>query len=79
MELAPDGGSYDPPQSDNAAVLPEGAHFGGYPSDTTAVASFTAAQQGTAHVSSQTDLPCLHSTPRCLPPQRDFRITVIVS
>jgi hypothetical protein len=78
VELAPYGGSYDPPTVDNISVLRELDHHGGYPSATTAAADFHASSQGIAHITSQTDVPCLHATPRCLPPQRQFSVTIRV-
>jgi hypothetical protein len=78
IELAPEAGSYDPPTADNPAVLREDDHHGGYPANTPAVADFTAIGPGSTRISSQTDLACLHSTPRCLPPQREFNATIVV-
>jgi hypothetical protein len=78
VDLAPDAGSYDPPQVDDVAVLREDSRSGGYPDATDARASYTAVTTGTATIASATDLPCLHTTPRCLPPQREFTVTVTV-
>jgi hypothetical protein len=78
VRLDPNGGSYDPPTVDNSATLAEQTHDGGYPANTTAFAQFQALAAGTAQISSQTDLACLHTTPRCLPPQREFRVTIAV-
>lgn len=79
VRLDPNGGSYDPPTVDNSATFAERTHGGGYPANTAAVAEFQALARGTAQISSQTDLACLHTTPRCLPPQREFRVTISVS
>ena len=79
VTLDPNGGSYDPPTVDNPAVLGEQAHGGGYPADTAGVADFHALAGGSAQISSQTDRACLHTTPRCLPPQREFRVIISVS
>ena len=79
VDLAPDAGSYDPPDTDRTAVLRRDDQHGGYPDSTDAVADFTAVGQGTAHITSQTDLACLHTTPRCLPPQRGFTVTIAVA
>src|SRR5206468_3867153 len=72
VKLAPSGGSWHQPTSSNAAVLRRDAAAGGYPQPTTAVADFSAASRGRATVTSMTDSPCLHSTPRCMIPQRLF-------
>lgn len=78
LELHPTAGSYDPPQVDRPGVLREDAHHGGYPQSTTAFADFTAIATGTATITSQTDMACLHTTPRCLPPQRGFSLAIAV-
>jgi hypothetical protein len=78
IDLAPDTGSYDPPSVDHPAVLRETAHHGGYPATSDAVATFAAIADGSATITSLTDLACLHTTPRCLPPQREFRVTLVV-
>jgi hypothetical protein len=78
IDLAPDTGSYDPPSVDHPAVLQETAHHGGYPATSDAVATFAAIADGSATITSLTDLACLHTTPRCLPPQREFRVTLVV-
>jgi len=72
------GGSYDPPTVDNTRVLSQTSHEGGYPSNTSAVAAFVAREHGTAQIRSQTDFGCLHTTPACLPPQREFQVTLTV-
>jgi len=69
---------YDPPPVDRSSVLGEDGHHGGFSESTTAVADFTALTSGTATGTSQTDVGCLHSTPRCLPPQRGFTLAVMV-
>jgi hypothetical protein len=79
LTLAPYGGSFDPPTVDNPTELSELTHHGGYPSDTPAVSDWKAVAPGTAHLSSQSDLACLHTTPACLPPQFEFRVTIIVT
>jgi hypothetical protein len=78
VSLAPDLGSYHPPTTDNPSVLTETAHRGGYPANTTAVADYTATGRGTTHLASETDLACLHTNPPCLPPQRQFAVTIII-
>jgi hypothetical protein len=79
VRLAPDGGSWDPPVSHNDAVLHRVSSSGGYPDSTTAVASFVARATGRTDVTSTTDFACLHTQPRCLPPQRGFDLIVVVS
>lgn len=79
VDLASDAaGSYDPPEADDAAVLRRDDHHGGYPDGTDATADFTVVGHGSAHISSQTDVACLHSTPACRPPQRGFQVTIVV-
>jgi hypothetical protein len=78
VDLAPNGGSYDPPISASPSILRLDDQRGGYPSPTDAIADFTALSHGSARITSQTDLPCLHATPRCLPPQREFIVSVVV-
>lgn len=78
LVLAPSGGSFQPPTADAPTVLHEDAHFGGYPTSTAATTEFTASAPGTARISSITDLACLHSTPACMLPQREFVVAVTV-
>lgn len=78
LELHPTAGSYDPPQVDQPGVLREDAHHGGYPQSSTAVADFTTLARGSATITSQTDMACLHTTRRCLPPQRGFSVAIAV-
>jgi hypothetical protein len=78
IDLAPNVGSYHPPTSDAAPVLREHDQHGGYPGATTAIAEFRALGQGTAHITSETDLACLHVKPVCAPPQRQFLVTIVV-
>jgi hypothetical protein len=78
IALAPSLGSYHPPTSDAASVLREHDQHGGYPAATTAIAEFRALGQGTARITSETDLACLHVKPACAPPQREFLVTIVV-
>jgi hypothetical protein len=78
LALQPYGGSYDPPTVDDPGVVSELSHHGGYPASTAAVAEFRAKEHGSAQISSQTDMACLHATPACLPPQFEFRVTISV-
>jgi hypothetical protein len=52
---------------------------GGYPSDQPARAHFTATRPGTADLTSTTDFTCLHTQPRCLPPQHQWTVHLIVT
>jgi hypothetical protein len=78
IELAPNVGSYHPPTSDAPSVLREHDQHGGYPAATTAIAEFRALGEGTARITSETDLACLHVKPACAPPQREFLVTIVV-
>jgi predicted secreted protein len=51
---------------------------GGYPDQQPARATFLATQSGTATLQAIDDTACLHATPACLPPQRQWRVTVTV-
>lgn len=51
---------------------------GGYPGAQPAMATFDAVQPGTVTLTAYDDIPCLHSHPPCLPPQRMWRATVVV-
>ncbi len=79
VTLQPYGESFDPPVVDNPHVLGELAHHGGYPTNTPAVADWHAVARGTGQLSSQSNLACLHTTPACLPPQYEFRVTIVVT
>jgi hypothetical protein len=79
VRLAPNAGSYDPPVSDDETVLTRTSNEGGYPVGGDAIARFSALAPGTAHISSQTDLSCMHSNPRCMVATRVFTVTVIVA
>jgi hypothetical protein len=50
----------------------------GFPSGEAGAAMFTAVRTGTAVITARTDFGCLHTTPRCLPPQQSFTVTVRV-
>ncbi|MDQ2789304.1 MAG: hypothetical protein M3Y73_06200 [Actinomycetota bacterium] len=76
IDLSPNGGNYDQPHTDSPRVLHEDNHSGGYPATSAAVADFTVIGLGTAQITSQTDYACLHTNPRCLPPQRKFIVTI---
>ena len=68
---------YHQPTS-SSSVMRRVSASGGYPSDQPARAEFTAAGPGSADLSSYTDFTCLHTTPRCLPPQQQWVVHVIV-
>lgn len=72
-------GTYNPPQSDNSAVLARRTTSGGYPRSKPAEATFEAVAAGSAQLSATTDAACLHAQPRCLIAQRTWHVNVIVS
>ena len=51
---------------------------GGYPTDQPALATFVATEPGTAVLTSTDDTACRHAHPACLPPQQQWRVTIIV-
>jgi hypothetical protein len=51
---------------------------GGYPTRLPARAVFVAVRPGRAFITSTTDAPCLHATPRCMIAQQVWRVTIIV-
>ncbi len=79
VSLAPELGSYHRPSAEGPGVLVDTSHKGGYPETTTARATFQAPHPGRAVLTSGTDMACLHTTPACLPPQREFTVVIIVS
>jgi hypothetical protein len=52
---------------------------GGYPSQQPARATFNAVQPGDTALIAVDDTPCLHANPGCLPAQRGWQVTIIVS
>lgn len=68
---------YDPPNSSGPAMVRESSS-GGYPSGNELHATFRAASAGRADITSTTDYPCLHTTPRCEIAQRIWVVHVIV-
>ncbi|MEO6204047.1 MAG: hypothetical protein ABIO67_01495 [Mycobacteriales bacterium] len=72
-------GTWQPPVSSDAAVLPRRSSTGGYPSDQPVDATFEATATGIADVTSQTDAACFHTEPRCMMPTRQWSVTVQVS
>ena len=79
VRLTPDSGNWDPPTSGNNVVLSRRSSSGGYPGDQPVDASFVGVGAGSTDVSTQTDMACLHTEPRCLPPQRAWMVHVVVS
>ena len=71
------GGYHRPRTSDRHAVSRTSAS-GGYPTDTDARATFVARHRGHADLTSTNDYRCLHKTPRCLPPQKQWVVHVVV-
>jgi hypothetical protein len=69
---------WDQPTAQGSALTRVSAS-GGYPGTTPAKGVFRAVSPGTAQLTSATDMPCLHATPRCLPPQQTWSVTVVVS
>ena len=52
---------------------------GGYPSRQPARAAFLAIHPGIATLSASDDTACLHAQPPCAVPQREWRVTIIVT
>ena len=79
VELLPGPGVYawDRPRLTGTALRLVSV-AGGYPARGPMLASFLAVRLGTAEVSASSNLPCLHSRPRCLPAQREWAVRVIV-
>ena len=71
-------GGYHRPRTSDGDVVERTNATGGYPSDDTARARFVARHRGTADLTSYTDYRCLHTQPRCLPPQREWVVHVVV-
>jgi hypothetical protein len=69
---------WDQPTAQGSALIRVSAS-GGYPGTTPAQAVFRAAAPGTAQVTSDSDMQCLHTTPRCLPAVQIWSISVVVS
>ena len=78
LDLGPSGPSWDTPLSDDPTVIRETSHRGGYPDPGPVSAQYRAVAPGTAHITATSDAPCLHSTPRCMIAQREFRVTIVV-
>lgn len=72
------GTTYRRPTSTERAVIHRISHAGGYPTNEDARATFKALSIGRADISSTTDAPCLHSTPRCEIAQQLWVVHVVV-
>ena len=70
------GGYHQPESSDSSLERTKAS--GGYPDGADAVAVFVARSSGAADLTSITDYVCLHADPRCLPPQRQWVVHVVV-
>jgi hypothetical protein len=77
VELPGGQGGYDQPVSSSDAMHRDSS-TGGYPSDQPSQSRFTADHAGSADLTSTTDYSCLHTQPRCLPPQRQWVVHVVV-
>jgi len=72
------GGGYHRPRSSNEYVVDRVWSAGGYPSDADAQANFFARHRGKSDLTSITDYLCLHTNPRCLPPQKQWVVHIVV-
>lgn len=75
--LATPGVMWDRPRALTSALRRSQAS-GGYPADAPARATFVAVHRGTSVIVSASDARCLHARPRCLIPQRLWRVTVVI-
>jgi hypothetical protein len=69
---------YDPPAAAGDALTRK-ATAGGYPTGEPVDATFTAVHAGRVDITSATDYPCLHTTPKCQIAQSLWRVHVIVA
>lgn len=67
------------PTSANGSALVRVSTSGGYPTGQPLVELYRAAAPGAADLTSQTDHPCLHTTPPCAMPVKLWRVHVIVT
>lgn len=72
------GTSFRRPTSSDRAVIHRIHYSGGYPTSEDARATFKAMSAGHADISSTTDAPCLHTTPRCEIAQQLWVVHVVV-
>src|SRR3954469_25817138 len=78
VRLPGGSGGYHRPRTSDRDVVRRTSASGGYPSDDDARARFDARRKGSADLTSYTDYRCLHTEPRCLPPQRQWVVHVVV-
>jgi hypothetical protein len=78
VRLPGGNGGYHRPRSSDESIADRIWSTGGYPSDDDARATFVARHRGKADVTSYTDFACLHTTPRCLPPQKMWVVHIVV-
>src|SRR3954447_14482215 len=78
VRLPGGSGGYHRPRTSDRDVVRRTSASGGYPSDDDARASFTGRHQGRGELTSYDDYRCLHTEPRCLPPQRQWVVHVVV-
>ena len=71
--------TYDPPVSSADGVVVRRSSRGGYPSSDPVDAVFEAMGRGSADVSTQSDMACFHTQPRCYPPTRLWVVHVTVT
>jgi hypothetical protein len=71
------GTMWDRPAASDGAVVRVSVS-GGYPSHLPAQAVFRAVAPGTSQLTSQSDLPCFHQTPRCMVATQVWHVTVVV-
>lgn len=75
VRLASVGEFWKEPDSDGVIIRKS---TGGTCSDGSATAEFTALTPGSTAVFSETDLPCFHARPACLPPQTEISFFAVV-
>lgn len=78
VRLPGGSGGYHRPRTSDRDVVRRISASGGYPSNDPARATFRARAHGTVDLTSYTDYACLHTQPRCLPPQREWTVHVVV-
>lgn len=69
--------SWHIPTATGTAVRQVGGS-GGYPTGQPAQATFLATASGSAILTATNDTACIHAHPACLPPQQQWRVTVLV-
>ena len=72
-------GGYDQPAISSSEVVRRTSASGGYPTDQPVQATFSGVSPGRVDLTAATDYACLHSSPRCLPPQRQWLVHVVVT